>query len=96
MRAVAEMNKSQDRRSGEARTADLTHRRAWWLNLQANPHATIEIKGIKRLVSARVARAEEKARYWPRLVAGYPVYNDYQARTAREIPVILLSEEGKP
>lgn len=69
---------------------------AWWLNLQANPHATIEIKGTKRPVSARVATAEETARYWPRLVAGYPFYNDYQARTAREIPVILLSNERKP
>ena len=56
---------------------------AWWLNLQANPHATIEIKGTKRPVSARIATAEEKARYLPRLAAGYPVYNDYQARTSR-------------
>jgi deazaflavin-dependent oxidoreductase (nitroreductase family) len=69
---------------------------AWWLNLQANPRATIEIKGTKRPVSARIATAEEKARYWPRLVAGYPFYNDYQARTALEIPVILLSDERKP
>ena len=45
---------------------------AWWLNLQANPHATIEIRGTKRQVSARIATAEEKARYWPRIVAGYP------------------------
>lgn len=69
---------------------------AWWLNLQANPHATIEIRGTRRPVSACVATAEEKARYWPRLAAGYPFYNDYQARTAREIPVILLSEETRP
>ena len=68
---------------------------AWWLNLKADPHATIEIKGTKRPVSARIATAEEKARYWPRLVAGYPFYNDYQARTSREMPVILLSDEGK-
>ena len=66
---------------------------AWWLNLQANPHAMIEIKGTKQPVSARVATHEEKARYWPRLAAGYPFYDDYQARTAREIPVILLSHE---
>jgi F420H(2)-dependent quinone reductase len=64
---------------------------AWWLNLQTKPEATIEIKGTRRPVSARIATAEEKDRYWPRLVAGYPFYNDYQARTAREIPVIVLS-----
>ena len=69
---------------------------AWWLNLQANPHATIEIKGTKRSVSARAATAEERGRCWPRLIAGYPFYTDYQARTAREIPVILLSDERKP
>ncbi len=68
----------------------------WWLNLQARPEAIIEIRGTKRAVSARIATAEEKARYWPRLVAGYPFYNDYQARTAREIPVILLSNERNP
>jgi F420H(2)-dependent quinone reductase len=69
---------------------------AWWLNLQARPEATIEIKGTKRPVSARRATAEEKAAYWPRLTAGYRFYNDYQARTDREIPVIVLSNERKP
>jgi len=64
---------------------------AWWLNLQAKPQATIEIKGTKRPVSARIATTEERGLYWPQLVAGYPFYSDYQARTAREIPVIVLS-----
>jgi len=69
---------------------------AWWLNIQARPAATIVIKGTKRPVSARRATAEEKATYWPRLTAGYPFYDDYQARTAREIPVIVLSNERNP
>ena len=64
---------------------------AWWLNLQARSEATVELKGSKHPVSARQATAEEKARYWPRLTAGYPFYNDYQARTERELPVIVLS-----
>ena len=68
---------------------------AWWLNLQANPAATVEIKGTKRPVLARIATTEEKDLYWPRLVAGYPFYNDYQARTAREIPVIVLSSNER-
>jgi len=63
----------------------------WWLNLQAMPETTIEIKGSKRRVTARKATAEEKAVYWPRLIAGYPFYDDYQARTARDIPVIVLT-----
>jgi deazaflavin-dependent oxidoreductase (nitroreductase family) len=69
---------------------------AWWLNLQATPEATVEIKGSKRPVSARSATSEEKASYWPRLTAGYPFYDDYQARTDREIPVIVLSNKKKP
>lgn len=66
---------------------------AWWLNLQATPGAHVEIKGTRRPVSARSATAEEKAAYWPRLAAGYPFYEDYQARTTREIPVIVLASE---
>jgi deazaflavin-dependent oxidoreductase (nitroreductase family) len=69
---------------------------AWWLNLQATPAATVEIEGVRQPVSARRATAEEKAGLWPRLAAGYPFYDDYQARTTREIPVIVLSpSEGR-
>ncbi len=67
---------------------------AWWLNLQAMPEATIEIKGTRRQVAARKATTEEKTMYWPRLTAGYPFYNDYQARTTRDIPVIVLTPTG--
>lgn len=63
----------------------------WWLNLQAMPETTIEIKGSRRRVTARRATAEEKAAYWPRLTAGYSFYDDYQARTTREIAVIVLT-----
>jgi deazaflavin-dependent oxidoreductase (nitroreductase family) len=42
----------------------------WWLNLQAMPETTIEIKGSKRRVTARKATTEEKAAHWPRLTAG--------------------------
>jgi F420H(2)-dependent quinone reductase len=64
---------------------------AWWLNLQAMPKAAIEIKGSKRQVTARRATAEEKEAYWPRIIAGYSFYDDYQARTNRDIAVIVLT-----
>ena len=64
---------------------------AWWMNLQAMSETTIEIKGTKRRVSARNATPEEKAAYWPRLTTGYSFYDDYQARTARDIAVIVLT-----
>lgn len=67
---------------------------AWWLNLAATPEATIEIKSSRRRVTGRKATAEEKASYWPRLTAGYPFYEDYQARTTRDIPVIVLTPVG--
>ena len=64
---------------------------AWWLNLRAMPETMIEIKGLKRKVTARQASAEEMASYWPRLTAGYSFYADYQARTTRDIAVIVLT-----
>ena len=62
----------------------------WWLNLQANPEATVELAGRKTRVRATEARGEEKARLWKRLVEMYPSYESYQRKTDREIPVILL------
>ena len=44
---------------------------------------------------ARQAGAEEKAPLWPRLVEAWPDYEDYQRRTRREIPVIILSPAGR-
>lgn len=64
---------------------------AWWLNLQAKPRTTVEIKGKKHEVVARKATDEERARLWPLLVAGYHHYDVYQSRTQRVIPVIILS-----
>ena len=63
---------------------------SWWINLRANPETMVEIGGEKRPVVAELASAEEKARLWPRLVDMYPSYGDYQSRTTREIPVVIL------
>jgi hypothetical protein len=41
-------------------------------------------------MTARRASDEEKAAYWPRLLEIYPDYADYQARTSRNIPVMIL------
>ena len=62
----------------------------WWLNLKAAPEAEIELKGRTLRVQAEEADAEEKARLWPKLVEMYPGYDDYQRKTDREIPVVLL------
>lgn len=62
----------------------------WWLNLQANPEADVELGRERVAVRARPATADEAARLWPRLEAGYPEYAAYRARAARDIPVVLL------
>lgn len=64
---------------------------AWWLNLKANPATTVQVGSERRSVVAREATPEEKQRLWSRLVDAYSDYAVYQRRTAREIPVIVLS-----
>jgi deazaflavin-dependent oxidoreductase (nitroreductase family) len=62
----------------------------WYLNLQANPLCEVEIGRERRSMRASRVGAEEKAALWPRLVAMYPDYDGYQARTTRDIPVLRL------
>jgi len=63
---------------------------AWFHNLRANPETTAQVGGERRPVRARVATGEERERLWRRAVELYPTYADYQARTDREIPVVVL------
>jgi deazaflavin-dependent oxidoreductase (nitroreductase family) len=63
----------------------------WFKNLRANPDATIELRGETIPVRAAVATPEEKKELWPKAVAAYKGYANYQRRTARDIPVVILS-----
>jgi deazaflavin-dependent oxidoreductase (nitroreductase family) len=63
---------------------------AWFLNLEANPSVTVQIKGDRFAATARVATAEEKPAMWTEMVEAWPDYADYQTRTTREIPVVVL------
>jgi deazaflavin-dependent oxidoreductase (nitroreductase family) len=63
----------------------------WYRNLQANPDVEVELGSERRKMRARTASAGEKSELWPRLVAMYADYDDYQARTERDIPVVILS-----
>ncbi len=62
----------------------------WWLNLKANPTTTIQIGDTVRTVRAHKADSTERARLWPLVVQLYSGYADYQRKTEREIPVIVL------
>ena len=63
---------------------------AWWLNLQQHSAAVIEIGRERRDVTARKADPEQRARLWPEFTRPYPGYLKYEARTAREIPLVIL------
>jgi F420H(2)-dependent quinone reductase len=65
----------------------------WWLNLQSEPHATVEIGRTHRRVVARAADPDERARLWAALIAVAPGYLEYERRTSREIPLGLLRPE---
>ena len=65
---------------------------AWFLNLQANPNVEVSTKGSpKQPMIARVATADERARLWPQVTSKYKNYAGYQAKTVREIPLVLLT-----
>ncbi|HEX5115276.1 MAG TPA: nitroreductase/quinone reductase family protein [Pseudonocardiaceae bacterium] len=75
-----------------SRGGDDTHP-AWFLNLRDNPQVEVAYRGAPaRPMVARVATAEERARLWPLVVADHRNYADYQARTKREIPLVMLEE----
>jgi deazaflavin-dependent oxidoreductase (nitroreductase family) len=62
----------------------------WYWNLKTNPEARIRIKDLTLRVRAEEAEGDEKRRLWARLVEMYRPYADYQRRTQREIPVLVL------
>ena len=68
---------------------------AWFLNLQANPDVQVSLQGKpSQRMHARVATAAERERLWPLVIADHKNYGDYQTKTAREIPLVLLEPVG--
>jgi deazaflavin-dependent oxidoreductase (nitroreductase family) len=66
------------------------HHPDWYLNLLANPRATVQVLSDRWVVEAGTATAEEREVWWPRIVGAYGGYATYAERTDREIPVVLL------
>jgi F420H(2)-dependent quinone reductase len=63
---------------------------AWFHNLKANPDTEVQVGRERRAVHARVATPEERERLWPRVVDNYGGYAQYQKRTERQIPLVIL------
>jgi deazaflavin-dependent oxidoreductase (nitroreductase family) len=62
----------------------------WFVNLQADPNVQVQIKGDVFAARARVATPEEKPAMWKQMTEVWPDYDNYQKKTDREIPVVVL------
>jgi deazaflavin-dependent oxidoreductase (nitroreductase family) len=63
---------------------------AWYLNLEDQPEVEVQVLGDRFHARARTATAEERTALWPTMTREWPAYDDYQRRTSREIPVVIL------
>ena len=66
----------------------------WYHNLLANPRVEVQVGKDKFFAKARVATGKEREQLWERMLTVYPPYQDYQKKTKREIPVIVLEKQG--
>lgn len=78
-----------DRKILVASLGGISKNPVWYYNLKANPDVTITADGVTRAYRAREVSPDEKARLWPTIVEAYPPYDEYQARTDRDIPVFV-------
>ena len=68
----------------------------WFHNLRANPHVSVEIGTEKRDLVARVAGGEERHRLWEAMKRDAPGFAEYETKTTREIPVVILEPAPAP
>jgi deazaflavin-dependent oxidoreductase (nitroreductase family) len=62
----------------------------WYSNLLAEPLVEVQDGAVKRDYRARLVEGEEKQQWWARAVEAFPTYEQYQAKTERDIPVFVL------
>jgi deazaflavin-dependent oxidoreductase (nitroreductase family) len=73
------------------------HHPAWFLNLRDDPKVQVALGGADpKPYTARVATPEERERLWPQATAVYKGYANYQRKTEREIPLVLLTPAPGP
>ena len=68
---------------------------AWCLNLRAEPMADVQIGRSHTRVRAREAEGEERAQLWRRFVEVDDAYAEYETRTSRQLPVVVLERERR-
>lgn len=62
----------------------------WYTNLVANPQVTVQVRAKRWKARARTASPDERAVWWPRVLAAYKGYRLYESNTDRVIPVVFL------
>ena len=67
---------------------------SWYLHLLSDPEVDVQVKGDRFRARARPAGPDEKPRLWRTMTGIFPDYDDYQRKTAREIPVVVLERTG--
>ena len=68
----------------------------WFYNLVANPEVEVEIGHERFAATARIAEEPQRAELYGKMVAAMPVFSEYQAKTERVIPVIVLTRTPLP
>ncbi len=63
---------------------------SWYLNLHDDPGVELQVFDERFRATASTASPEEKARLWPTMTAVWPPYDEYQEKTDRDIPVVIL------
>lgn len=63
---------------------------AWYLNLETDPTVRVQVKGDRFTANARDATSDEKPEMWSKMTGVWPDYDEYQRKTDREIPVVVL------
>ena len=71
-----------------------TRHPAWYINLSADPRVDVQVGAEKFAAVARTADGAERARLWAAMNEIWPSYEDYQEKTDREIPVVVLSRSA--
>jgi deazaflavin-dependent oxidoreductase (nitroreductase family) len=67
---------------------------AWYLNLSEAPEVTVQVRGDRFKAHARTASSDEKPGLWKMMTERWPAYDEYQHKTTRDIPVVVLEREG--
>ena len=64
---------------------------AWYLNLINEPRAFVQVKGHKVAITSETVDAADREQLWSRLIAEAPLYQKFQDRTKRQIPMVFLT-----